>query len=484
MTANRTIRSPLLFTLLLVLGVLFAAALGCGRNARPTATPEPLVSPTTAPSPTATAVPELPDLVVAIKGPASAGPGQTLGDSIAVEVSNRGNATARNFAVGLYFSTDKTVSQSDALLLGGREFVKSLKPGETITVKLSGSNKLPEGLPEGDHYLGVIVDETDAVEELDEDNNAARWPITIRVALAATSTMTPNPTRTPTPKLVRTSTPTARVSPSPSPTGTGTATPTSTTTATHTPTLAPTKTPTRVVIRTPTVIEPTPVVVLQAVSSVPVPGSQAVGLAWGRDWLWVSDALEQWVYAVDPTLGKALASFPTEASSPRGLAWDGESLWVADHRGKWLLYQLVPEKKGFVINVIHAPGKNSAPCGLAYGNKSLWVSHGCAKGDETDTIYQLDPWDGTIINAFPSPGQQPEGLAFGDGLLWSLDGGTGAIYAVDPETGEVLGVGTVSEARGMGSLVGLAFDGSYLWVSDTLNLYQLKPGIEYRGRAP
>ncbi len=477
----------------LLLGVLLVSTVACGGAPAPQHTSAvPSI-----PIPSSTVI-ALPDLVATIKGPASAAPGQALGDSIIVEVTNQGRATARNFSVGLYFSADRTVDQRDSLLLGGREFVKSLGPGETVTVKLSGANTLPEGLLEGPGYLGVIVDETDAVEELDKDNNTARWLVAIRVVL----------TPTPTPRPTRTSTPTDAVSPSPSPTE-ARPTPTSTATAAASPTVTPKpartftptataspspsrtsiptptttpaviKTPTRVLIKTPTAILPAPEA-LRVVTSAPLPGSQAAGLAWGDGWLWVSDAVERQVYAVDPLSGKILSSMPAEAASPRGLAWDGAPsdggvLWVADHGGKRLIYLMIPAKGGFPIDVIPAPGKNSAPCGLAYGGKSLWVSHGCARGDETDTIYQIDPWDGTVINAFPAPGDQPEGLAFVDGLLWNVDGSTGTIYGLDPDSGQILARGAVSGVKEKGSLVGLAFDGSYLWVNDALNVYQVKP---------
>lgn len=160
--------SLLLPAVLLVLAVTVAACLTETPSTRPPVTVEP------------TKAPVLPDLVAAIKGPASARQGQALRDSIVVEVTNVGDATAGRFAVGLYFSTDKIVDQrDDLLLLGGREFVESLEPGKTIIVQLNGANTLPKEAPLGERYLGIIVDEANAVKELNEADNTARWPIII-----------------------------------------------------------------------------------------------------------------------------------------------------------------------------------------------------------------------------------------------------------------------------------------------------------------
>jgi streptogramin lyase len=96
-------------------------------------------------------------------------------------------------------------------------------------------------------------------------------------------------------------------------------------------------------------------------------------------------------------------------------------------------------------------------------------------GDTLDTIYKVSPTSGKILDSFPSPGKQPEGLAFDDeGMLWNVDGATGTIYQLDPTTGRIRGRTTVL-GRTTGTLVGLAHDGTSLWVNDALNIHQVKP---------
>ena len=174
MRRNCNIRAWLLPAVLLVLGGLVVGILACGT------TSGTYVPPTRTPVPPTPVAGELPDLVAYIKGPSSARAGDALTDSIAVEVTNKGDATAVAFSVGLYFSTDGLVDQRDPLLVGGREFVESLGPGETMLVGLNGSNEVPKEAAVGEGYLGVIADEANAVKELDKTNNTARWPIIIK----------------------------------------------------------------------------------------------------------------------------------------------------------------------------------------------------------------------------------------------------------------------------------------------------------------
>ena len=52
---------------------------------------------------------ESPDLSVSLKYPVSASPGETLGDYLAVTVSNKGPVPAKNFAVELVLSSDNQI---------------------------------------------------------------------------------------------------------------------------------------------------------------------------------------------------------------------------------------------------------------------------------------------------------------------------------------------------------------------------------------
>ncbi len=108
--------------------------------------------------------------------------GESLGDAIQVEVRNTGDAAAGLFSVGVYLAADKRRSPTDPLLIGGREFVQGLAPGQVYRVPMVGSNQIPTSIPEGtrEYYLIVVADEDNRVAESDErDNESAPWPIQV-----------------------------------------------------------------------------------------------------------------------------------------------------------------------------------------------------------------------------------------------------------------------------------------------------------------
>ncbi len=129
------------------------------------------------------------DLKISIKCPGKAVAGENLKQTIKVFVTNLGKTTARNFPVDLIISKNRNAPmkfavysatfKEDALLLGGREFVKSLAPGKTVPVKLNGNNRIPKDTPSGLYYIGAIVDAGNKVSEYNENNNMAFCPIKV-----------------------------------------------------------------------------------------------------------------------------------------------------------------------------------------------------------------------------------------------------------------------------------------------------------------
>lgn len=107
-----------------------------------------------------------PDLIVAaLDVPASATVGQTI--SVPVTIQNQGTGAAGKFYIGLYLSTDSTITASDTFL--GEEYLSSLAAGTqrsyTTSVVLPASAS-------GTYYIGAIVDTRSAVSESEEANNS------------------------------------------------------------------------------------------------------------------------------------------------------------------------------------------------------------------------------------------------------------------------------------------------------------------------
>ena len=84
-----------------------------------------------------------------------------------------------------------------------------------------------------------------------------------------------------------------------------------------------------------------------------------------------------------------------------------------------------------IISTFKAPGPS--PQGLAWDGAYLWLSD-----DSTDTIYKINPQDGSVLFSFDSPGPEPKGLTSDTTHIWSLDDSLRYIYKLNKETGAVI----------------------------------------------
>lgn len=109
-----------------------------------------------------------PDLVVdSVTVPASAARGDTV--RVFVSVTNVGTGAAGSFRIGLYWSTDTSISIADQIWASCP--ISALSSGGRATC--TGDITVPTSLTPGTYYVGGIVDDEDAVTESDETNNTA-----------------------------------------------------------------------------------------------------------------------------------------------------------------------------------------------------------------------------------------------------------------------------------------------------------------------
>ena len=104
--------------------------------------------------------------------PPQADPGENVSTQIKLSVRNAGGDPAGSFYVSLYVSEDNLITMGDHQLVDGRVLVPSLLPGDSYTVPWPTTLAIPTGLPLGNQYLGVLVDDDDSIFELNENNNS------------------------------------------------------------------------------------------------------------------------------------------------------------------------------------------------------------------------------------------------------------------------------------------------------------------------
>ena len=118
-----------------------------------------------------------PDLVVsALNGPGTpAAPATYV--TVTGTVTNQGKAPSVGTYVGLYFSTDSTITTGDTYL--GNVSISAL--AVDASKAFSKSMKIPAGLSAGTYYVGAIADYKNAAMESDETNNSRAAPVTVYI---------------------------------------------------------------------------------------------------------------------------------------------------------------------------------------------------------------------------------------------------------------------------------------------------------------
>jgi transglutaminase-like putative cysteine protease len=108
------------------------------------------------------------------------------------------------------------------------------------------------------------------------------------------------------------------------------------------------------------------------------------------------------------------------------MAWDGECLYLASAKND-TIYCLDPDD-GTTMRTIPAP--DNAVCGLTYDGRYLW-----AADRNRDELYRIDPQEGHVIGILKSPGPHPFGLAWDGKRLWNVDYQNRKLYSINVTRG-------------------------------------------------
>lgn len=100
--------------------------------------------------------------------PPAVGPGGSV--FLRSVIENRGSGNVFDIRQGFYLSADEVIDTDDELL-GYLEWDIAFEDALEFDVQAD----LPDDLPAGTHWLGSIIDDTDVLDEIWEDNNAARY---------------------------------------------------------------------------------------------------------------------------------------------------------------------------------------------------------------------------------------------------------------------------------------------------------------------
>jgi glutamine cyclotransferase len=143
------------------------------------------------------------------------------------------------------------------------------------------------------------------------------------------------------------------------------------------------------------------------------------------------------IQKIDPTTGRVLATIPTPGGDCSGLAWGEGTLWVGQYEDR-KIHQLDPET-GAILRTIESKGFVT---GVTWIDGELW--HGTWEGDECD-LRRIDPRTGEVLVRLEMPsGVGLSGLESDGGDQFFCGGGsTGKVRAVRrPKGGPAPGSGS------------------------------------------
>jgi streptogramin lyase len=168
--------------------------------------------------------------------------------------------------------------------------------------------------------------------------------------------------------------------------------------------------------------------------------------------LWIGDQVSEKVFLVDWKTGKVQKELQTESHNTSGLAIGGGYMWLGANGGVSGRRPPRPQDKpyGEVVQADLKTGKTIKIHPLIWGGGV----HGITYVPQTETLWvtalsiqavaEMDPKDFHPLRMRPATGDRPHGLDWDNGALWVLIAGDHLVKKIDPESGKVLEIITIS----------------------------------------
>ncbi len=169
-------------------------------------------------------------------------------------------------------------------------------------------------------------------------------------------------------------------------------------------------------------------------------------------------------FLIGSIYGQGVINAVPAPANASGLTWDGNYLWCGAYGVNGdTIYKLNPAD-GTILKKIR--WRQSGDCyGLAFDQGNLWVSDHLTG---TDSVYLIDTTNGTRIRAIPAHKEYMAGLA-NDGVnLWHCVyyNPDGRVYKIQKNDGSAL---DSIDIPALPQPWGATWDGEYLWVGNDGN---------------
>jgi len=160
------------------------------------------------------------------------------------------------------------------------------------------------------------------------------------------------------------------------------------------------------------------------------PNPAMSGLAWGRDFLWSTDARAGRIYQHEhDSVFSLRKTFANPHHHPSAVYWDGKYLWTSDVRNQ-TIYQHTVGKALTLVGQYTLPGLS--PVGLHRAGDLLWVFDGISR-----KVYRyrlgslLSRHDAIDLDAWLPRHSQPTGFAVEGPHLWIVTENPAEVHVIE-----------------------------------------------------
>lgn len=189
-------------------------------------------------------------------------------------------------------------------------------------------------------------------------------------------------------------------------------------------------------------------------------GADPQAVAASGDQVWFTDRVREAISRIDPQTNRIVERIPV-GTAIYDIAIDGDTLWLTDFESSVVL-RLDTKKKRVVseIDLISDPDSFftilDEPMGITFGAGSVWtIEH------DRGMAARIDPKTNEIDKE-TIVGTRPEGIAFGEGSAWTANGVEGnSVSRVDPKTQKQVAT-TIKTGLPM---YGVAVSGGSVWAT-------------------
>jgi len=191
---------------------------------------------------------------------------------------------------------------------------------------------------------------------------------------------------------------------------------------------------------------------MTVIKSIPAPGSGIISaLCFDGKYIWCQDVANTQIHMIDRN-GNLIKTFACPNWSPVGIAFDGKYIWHGDNF-TMLVYML--DRNGTQIKTFFLPANNIIS--IEFDGKYLWMMGGGG------LLYQVDRNQHVISTIVDGPA--PRDMAFDGRYMWIA--ASNVIYMIDKNlTVPPIVMKTIASAGA--NVIGITFDGKYLWQSDSI----------------